>query len=69
MSEPLPAGTRVRHYGQQWPDAIWDGTATVIEHFYAGRHLEYRMQRDKPLFGSDTGEWAAWATVPTRGRP
>lgn len=29
-THPLPVGTRVRHYGQQWP-AARTGTATVRE--------------------------------------
>ena len=27
---PLPVGTRVRHYGQQWP-AARTGTATIVD--------------------------------------
>jgi hypothetical protein len=29
-AHPLPAGTRVRHYGQQWP-AARRGTATIVD--------------------------------------
>lgn len=64
MTEPLPAGTRVRHYGHQWPKAIARGTATVVEHFYVGPHLEYRVRFDAPKFGATGSEWSASATIP-----
>lgn len=32
MAAPLPDGTRVYHYSQQWAYSLLGGTATVIDH-------------------------------------
>lgn len=63
--EPLPPGTRVRHYGDQFPRAFTEGTATVVGHFHINGHLEYRVRRD-PTWATDAGvrEWSAEATIP-----
>ena len=31
IGEPYPVGTRVRAYGEQYPSAVRDGTANVVE--------------------------------------
>lgn len=61
---PLPNGTRVRHGGEQYPEACRDGTANIIGHFWIGNHLEYKVKRDKPRFtdGPLECEWAYYHT-------
>ena len=63
---PLPDGTSVRHYGEQFPRASRDGTAVILGHFWHGVWLEYRIRRDKPFYegGPVDSEWSADATIP-----
>ncbi|MER5875408.1 hypothetical protein ABT119_05705 [Streptomyces sp. NPDC001910] len=48
---PLPTGTRVRHYGQQW-EAARSGTATIREAQGPLRHgtYEYRVTTGEDFF-------------------
>ncbi|WP_309031345.1 hypothetical protein [Streptomyces alfalfae] len=73
MAHPLPVGTRVRHYGQQWP-AARRGTATVREvkgPLHDGSY-EYRVTATVDFSrqpGSDNPEtretwWSSLATIP-----
>lgn len=63
---PLADGTRVRHYGQQFRRARTEGTADIVEHFWRGPWLEYRVQLDKPEYsgGPTVVEWSADTTIP-----
>lgn len=61
-------GQRVRHVGEQYPDAMWNGTA-VIERMFTlpeGRDVELIARRDKPRWGPDDshGFWASYHTAP-----
>jgi hypothetical protein len=62
---PLPPGTRVRHYGQQYDEAL-EGTATVLraEEQRDGTY-EYLVQRDKPLMPGMRNEPTYWASYHT----
>jgi hypothetical protein len=43
------AGDRVRHYGEQWPEALRDGTAVVVEcdeHTFGDGSYEVTVRRD-----------------------
>ncbi|MGW1784885.1 hypothetical protein ACWCQQ_38145 [Streptomyces sp. NPDC002143] len=73
MTHPLPAGTRVRHYGQQRP-AARQGTATIREAvgpLHDGSY-EYRVlatvefSRRPGPDNSETSEtwWSSLATIP-----
>lgn len=73
MTGPLPVGTRVRHYGQQWP-AARTGTATIREvvgPLHDGSY-EYRVLATVDFSrrpGPDNPEaretwWSSLATVP-----
>lgn len=75
---PLPAGTRVRHYGQQWA-AARTGTATIREAVgpqYDGSY-EYRVTAGEDLSrrtGPDDPEtretwWSSLAVVPAIEEP
>lgn len=72
MSEPLPAGTRVRHYGHQFPRAFREGTATVVGHLHVNGWLEYLVDVDEGTRGVDPygqhrrRQWANTATIPVR---
>lgn len=49
-SDPLPIGTRVRHIGEQYPEAR-KGTGTIVKvvRYYAvDNTYEYLVQMDKP---------------------
>lgn len=64
----LFVGQRVRHIGEQYPDAILHGTA-VIERIFikaGGKDVELIARRDKPRWGpEDThGFWANYHTAP-----
>jgi len=66
--KPLPDGTRVRHYGHQWPEAYRNGTATIVRHFWNGVWLEYVVRLDRPDgVGKTEGEWSADYTVKIQG--
>lgn len=75
MPTPLAVGTRVRHYGQQWPAARF-GTATIREvkgPMYDGTY-EYRVSTAADFSrrpGPDNPEtvsawWSSTATIPAR---
>lgn len=69
---PLADGRRVRHAGEQYPDAYSRGTGTVVEHkIMSGGHVEYRVRRDRPILPDMPREswWAASATITTTGGP
>lgn len=62
----LSVGQRVRHVGEQYSDAIWNGTA-VIERIFTkadGKDVELIARRDKPGWSAtDThGFWADYHT-------
>lgn len=61
---PLAPGTRVRHHGEQYPEAYRDGTAVVLYAFVYNGHLEYRVCRDRPLVEGMSAEtdWSDEAT-------
>jgi hypothetical protein len=60
----LRVGARVRHVGQQYPQAR-NGTATIERIFTRGVDVELIAKRDKPDWGpNDThGYWADYHTV------
>lgn len=64
--EALKPGTRVRHAGEQYPEASTRGTAFVVSSFITNGHLEYRIRRDRPLVQgmSRLTDWSSEATVP-----
>lgn len=68
MSEPLPIGTRVRHYGEQYTRARTWGTANIVGYFQVGGHLEYRVKRDQPLYpgAPSVTEWSSEMTIPVQ---
>lgn len=62
---PFPPGTRVRHYGQQYPEAL-EGTATVLEvHEERTGGWEYLVQRDRPIFPDSPNQPTWWASYHT----
>jgi hypothetical protein len=73
MTQPLPVGTRVRHYGQQWP-AARAGTATIreIKGPYNDGSFEYRVTTTEDFSrrpGPNNPEtrdtwWNSLATIP-----
>lgn len=70
MTEPLPPGTRVRHYGHQFPRALREGTATVVGHLHVNGYVEYVVDVDEDIRGVPWDgdhrrrQWAATATMP-----
>lgn len=73
---PLPVGTRVWHYGQQWPTA-GRGTATItaVKGPWPDGTWEYRVRAGED-FSRATGPhnretretwWSSAATIPTTG--
>ena len=66
MSTPKHApGDRVRHYGQQYLEAL-KGTATVLEvHPQGDGTTEYLVQRDAPLLPGMANEPTWWASYHT----
>lgn len=56
--KPLAVGTRVRHRGEQYPEAYERGTGTVVEvvrYYPQDRTYEYMVQCDKaPWGGTET---------------
>jgi hypothetical protein len=77
-THPLPVGTRVRHYGQQWP-AARQGTATVreVKGPYQDGSYEYRVTAGQDFsrrIGPDNPEtretwWSSTATIRTETTP
>lgn len=76
--KPLPVGTRVRHYGQQW-SAARRGTATIREvkgPLYDGSY-EYRVDATEDFSrqpGPNNPEtrstwWSSETTIPTPQAP
>lgn len=62
-TNPLPAGTRVRHYGHQWPEAHRDGTGNIREAKgpYPDGSYEYLVDVED---GSTTPRWwSSFATI------
>jgi hypothetical protein len=60
---PLPAGTRVRHYGHQWAAAVRDGTGNIREAKgpYPDGSYEYLVDVED---GRETPRWwASYATI------
>jgi len=72
-AHPYPAGTRVRHDGEQYPEAFRNGTGTVTDHFWRGPWLEYVIERDTdhPLtaFLGRRTEWSSERTVAIEATP
>lgn len=74
MTVEIPkVGDRVRHAGEQYPEAIRSGTATVIEVIppRGNRDVSWTeivVQRDKPLWGdmNTRTQWALMATIPVQ---
>lgn len=61
--EPIPVGARVRHIGEQYPEALREGTGTVVEvvrYYPQDRTYEYLVQCDKPPV------WSRGATLVER---
>lgn len=54
------------HVGQQYPEAIREGTAVIERIFTRGKDVELIARRDKPEWGpNDThGFWANYHTAP-----
>ena len=56
--DPIPVGTRVRHRGEQYPEALGYGTGNIVEvirYYPVDRTYEYLVQCDKaPWGGSET---------------
>lgn len=73
---PLPVGTRVRHYGQQWP-AARSGTATIreVKGPWPDGSFEYRVDTTVDFSrrpGPDNPEtrkawWSSSATIRAGG--
>ena len=63
---PFAPGSRVRHAGEQYEEAEYGGTATILEiKGPFGHSWEYLVERDKPLLpGMDRQSW--WASHTTR---
>lgn len=61
LEEVFPVGTRVRNYGEQYSNAIRLGTASVLgSKIVSGGHVEYQVQRDRPVPGIPNPTW--WAS-------
>ena len=64
---PLPLGTRVRHYAEQYPEAR-KGTATILEaQPSGGGDYEYLVKRDQALapgLPNDPTWWASYMVCP-----
>lgn len=70
VSHPLPVGTRVRHYGEQYIEVEYGGTGVIVEVKgpYGDRSYEYLVQRDKARWPGegDPPEPSWWASYMTR---
>jgi hypothetical protein len=72
--EQFRIGQRVRHGGEQWPEAIRNGTGVIERIFQSPRiiwgkpDVEFIVRRDKPKFGPDDthGYWADYHTIIVR---
>lgn len=68
----LRVGQRVRHAGQQYPEAYRNGTGVIEKIFRSPRiiwgkeDVELIVKRDKPMWGPDDthGYWADYHTAP-----
>jgi hypothetical protein len=66
MEHPFPPGTRVRHYGHQWPEALLHGTAAILSFKPSGRDgYEYEVQRDVALIPGMVNLPTWWASSAT----
>lgn len=78
MNHPLPVGSRVRHYGQQWA-AARAGTATIreVKGPWPDGSYEYRVTAGEDFSrrtGPDNPEtreawWSSDATIPAGTTP
>jgi hypothetical protein len=72
-SPPLKTGTRVRNYGEQYPEALLHGTAVILSSRPSGNDsYEYEVQRDQPLIPNTPNAptwWASHMTYPAREEP
>lgn len=68
---PMLSGTRVRHAGEQYPEALREGTADIVGHFWIGDHLEYRVVRDgvRRDRAPEEREWAFYHTRKAEDQP
>ncbi len=71
MADPrphFPVGTRVRHYGQQYPSAHANGTGNVaaVEGPYRDGSWEYLIYHDANGFTSGPSWWSSLRTIPVR---
>jgi hypothetical protein len=66
---PLAIGTRVRHYGHQWPAAYRDGTANIREVKGPWPDGSYEYLVDAEDGGSSPRWWASHATIPVQPNP
>lgn len=56
---PLPTGTRVRHIGEQYPEALREGTGnvvSVVRYYPQDRTYEYLVQCDNPPIWAVDGQ-------------
>lgn len=66
---PLPVGARVRHYGQQYPEAR-TGTATIVQVKGPLRDgsYEYKVRTTRPfeIYGPEDHLrwWSSFTTIP-----
>ena len=63
---PLPVGSRVRHYGQQYPTAYSNGTGNVaaIDGPCRDGSWEYLIYHDVNGFTSGPSWWSSLRTIP-----
>lgn len=57
--DPLPIGTRVRHIGEQYPEALREGTGnivSVVRYYPTDKTYEYLVQCDQPPIWAFHGE-------------
>jgi hypothetical protein len=76
-THPLPVGTVVRHYGQQFP-AAREGTATItaVKGPYRDGSYEYEVETGRdfsrmpgPGNPPERRWWSSFATIPAEGAP
>lgn len=61
----FPPGMRVRHAGEQWPEAFRTGTGRVEEAFIVqGVHVEVKVRKDDGTLH----QWSAWTVKPVGDR-
>lgn len=63
---PLPVGSRVRHYGQQYPSAYTAGTGNIaaIKGPYRDGSWEYLIYHDVNGFTFGPSWWSSLCTYP-----